>query len=76
MSETTHSVEFRNGTYYLLYGGAQVGYAKQLRGLWWWHAQLPGRRSGRKGFETPVACIASGFGIREWVVSELLRRSL
>ena len=70
---TNYEVKERGGAYYLFCVDGQLGYAsRKADGRWWWAGQLPGRRSGRKGFESAVDCIASGSGVRKGLIRKLV----
>ncbi len=72
-----YKIEQRNGSYFFTYKGMALGFAsKQFDGRWWWGTQLPGRRGGRKGFDNPVDCMASGSRIRKGLVRELVLKAV
>ena len=70
-----YAIKKRGDAYYLFYKGSQIGYASLKVGGWWWAGQLPGRRSGRKAFESVVDCIASGAGIGKGLVRKLVEEA-
>jgi len=71
-----YNVEHRNGSYYLTYKGMPLGFASQKIGGWWWVTQLPGRRGGRKGFNSVMDCMASGSRVRKSLVRELVLKAV
>ena len=70
-----YTIKKRGGAYYLFYEGSQIGYASLKVGGWWWAGQLPGRKSGRKAWDNPADCIASGHGLKKGLVRKLVKEA-
>lgn len=60
--------------YRLKYKGAPIGIAGYypVMGGWMWTTQRPGRKPGRKAWDNPVDCIASGSGVRKGLIRKLV----
>lgn len=71
-----YRIERTPTTYVLLYNGSRIGFASIKHDcLWWWTAQLPGRKGARKGREDLADCIAAGGRIPKTVVRRLLEEA-